>query len=291
MHREASADIERAAQRLLEHQRQVSTGLRVTKPSDDPSATATAIVEKSEIAASTQYAKVGDSVQARLTVMDTILSDMITKLTAAQTTVLSAQGSTATQAHRDVAAQELAALRDAVIEDMNTSFHGIFVFGGASGIVPPYTKNGLGVVGPYAGSTREVSVEIDRGRSVTVVFNGATLAQGTDVQDVFAEFNDAIAAAQAGDNAALDVAMEGFERAFTRMTHAQSRVGVELRTIDEQHLRLDQSKRAGQARVSKLEDANLAEAITNMNQAEAAYRAALGAADAITNLSLMDYIR
>jgi len=45
-----------------------------------------------------------------------------------------------------------------------------------------------------------------------------------------------------------------------------------------------------QARIAKLEDANLATAITGMNQADASYRAALGATGKIPQLSLMDYL-
>jgi flagellin-like hook-associated protein FlgL len=45
------------------------------------------------------------------------------------------------------------------------------------------------------------------------------------------------------------------------------------------------------ARISKLENADLASAITGMTQADAAYRASLGATSRMTQLSLMDYLK
>jgi flagellin-like hook-associated protein FlgL len=44
-------------------------------------------------------------------------------------------------------------------------------------------------------------------------------------------------------------------------------------------------------RVSADEDANLVEAISSMNRASTAYRAALGAVGAAANQSLLDYLR
>ena len=44
--RDSYDGIQTAAERMIKYQRQVSTGIRVAQPSDDPSAAATAISEK-----------------------------------------------------------------------------------------------------------------------------------------------------------------------------------------------------------------------------------------------------
>ena len=43
--------------------------------------------------------------------------------------------------------------------------------------------------------------------------------------------------------------------------------------------------------MSKLEDVNMAEAITEMTHADAAYRAALGAVGTVSRVSLLDYLK
>jgi flagellin-like hook-associated protein FlgL len=78
---------------------------------------------------------------------------------------------------------------------------------------------------------------------------------------------------------------------FDRVSRTQGRVGADLRTHDEQKIRLDELKRSSAKRISALEDTNMAEAISDMAQADAAYRAALGAASTVTKQSLMDYLR
>src|SRR4029450_4464341 len=57
-----TAGLEGSATRLLEFQRQVSTGKRIEKPSDDPSATLGAIGEHGEAAGIAPVARATDSV-------------------------------------------------------------------------------------------------------------------------------------------------------------------------------------------------------------------------------------
>jgi len=279
-----------AAERMIKFQRQVSTGIRVAQPSDDPSATATTISEKAAHASYEQYVQAGDSAESRLSVADTLLSDIIDKLSAARTSILSAQGSETTDAQRENAAQELASLRDAVLEDLTTSFRGTYVFGGSAGTVRPFSKDNAGVVQPYAGSTREVSVDIDRNRPVTVVFNGEAIVTGNDATDLFTAFDNAIVAARAGDADALHTASGALQRAFDRASQVQSTVGTSLNAIADHTTRLQDAGRASTARVASLEEANMAEAISGLQQAETAYNAALGAASHTTRRSLFDYL-
>jgi flagellar hook-associated protein 3 FlgL len=291
MHRNAQEGIESAATRLMEFQRQVSTGKRIEKPSDDPSATLGSIGEHNETAAIDQYARTTDTVGSRLAVVDTVLSDLIVQIERAQVSSASARGTTKTQAQRDAAATELEGIRDTVLGDMTTAFNGAYLFSGSNSTVAPYSRPPGGPVSAYAGSTSELLVDVDQQRAVKMTFNGQSLTQGSDAQDIFAEFDNLIAAVRAGDDAGIGAGMAALQRMFDRVTTAQGRVGADLRTIDEQKLRLDELKRASAKRISALEDTNMAEAISGMAQADAAYRAALGAASTVTKQSLMDYLR
>jgi flagellar hook-associated protein 3 FlgL len=289
-HRQLSEGITRAAERLFDTQQQVASGKRVQRPSDDPTAAAAATVERGTRAAADQYRATGDSARSRLTVADTVLSDIVQQLGAAQVTVLAARGSLLTASQREARAQELEVLRDAVLQDLNASFRGTYLFGGAAATTPPYTKSG-NLVSAYQGSAVEVSVDIDNGIDVPIGFNGEAVARGAEVDDVFVVFDRAIAAARSGDTSALNTAAGDLQRAFERATFLQSRVGAALRAVDDGHLRVAEAARAAEARISALEEMNMAAAVTSMTQAETVYRAALAAAAQIQRLSLMDYLR
>ena len=289
--RDTSAGIESATQRIIDAQRQVTTGKKLNKPSDDPIAAANSIVERNSISASEQYLRTADGVGSRLSVVDTVLDDILEKLTRAQAVAMAGRGSPTTQVQRDAAAEELRGLKTALLDNLNTKFQGTHVFAGANSQTPPYTVGGGGVVGAYAGSATELSADIGDGRSVTMAFNGNTIAQGTDPQHLFDDLDDLITAVSTGNEAGVTAGIQALQRAFTRATGVQSSLGNDMHEIDTQKLRLQQMKQSGIERLSKLEEANMAEAITNMSHAEAAYQAALGAAATATRVSLLDYLK
>src|SRR5579859_1499454 len=85
---------------------QVSTGKRINVPSDDPAAASSALGERARLDRIDSYTQAGNAVNARLTVVDSVLSDALNQLTAAQTAGVSAQGTTVTQGQRDAAIQQ-----------------------------------------------------------------------------------------------------------------------------------------------------------------------------------------
>jgi len=126
---------------------------------------------------------------------------------------------------------------------------------------------------------------------VATASNGNTIAQGTDPQHMFDAMDGLISAVTSGDEVNVTSGIQAMERAFQRATSAQSSLGNDMHEIDTQKLRLQQMRLSGTERLSKLEEANMAEAITNMTNAEAAYQAALGAVSTATRVSLLDYLK
>lgn len=289
-YRDASAGIETATNLLIEAQRQVTSGRRISRPSDDPSGAAMAAIERSRIDTADQYTRASDSVASRLSVIDSALSDIVERLSAAQTTALKGMGSIRSADEREAAAQTLEGIRATLLDDFNTSFHGTFVFAGAQSTTRPYTVSGS-AVGAYAGSTTEVQVDIGEEEVVTVGFNGTDIAKGTATKHVFDVLDDLAAAIRAGNDTTAQASLSELGTAFTRATTAQTRVGVGMKMIEGQQTRLQDTKLAASERLAKLEDADMAAAFSEMTRADAAYKAALGAIGTATRVSLMDYLK
>ena len=290
LYRDAGASMEQAAERLLDFQTQVQTGKRINKPSDDPGGTAIAIGERAELAAVEQYSRTSDSTTSRLQVLDSALSDIVDRLSAAQTAVVGAQGSEKTAADRESAAKTLEGIKQALVSDLNTSFQGAYLFAGANSVAAPFVISGT-LVSAYQGSTREVQVDLDQNRRATIGLDGSAISKGSAASDVFTVLDSAIAAARAGDNAALGQAVTDLSAAFDRTSMVQMGVGANLAAIDALQGQLSDRRLAGKARISKIEDADLAQAATGMNQASQAYNATLAATTRIGQVSLMDYLK
>ena len=286
----SASDLARTAEDLAKRQAEVSSGRRISKPSDDPSAASGSIHEHAEMAALDRYAQTADTANARLSIVDSVLSDMLDQLTSAKTTILNARGSNVTATQRGALADQLSGLRDALFADYGTSFNGSYLFSGEAAKTAPYTKNASGTVSAYAGTSTTMAVDVDRNTAVTVSLNGDAVARGSDAVDIFAALDQAIADIRAGNAAGMADAGAAVERAFGRATSAQTAIGTSMNAVEIHQGRVRDMRRASEGRAAGLEQVNMAEAITKMSQADTAYRAALGAIGNTGRKTLMDYL-
>ena len=290
-YRNSLADLARTSEDLARHQREVSSGKRVEVPSQDPTAASGAVAERAEMGTLDRYLRAADSVNARLAVIDTVLADVVSKLTQAQSVVAGAMGNTASAAQREAAARELAGIRDALLTDLNTSFSGSYLFAGTSQTAPPYAKNPDGSVTAYQGNAATLAVDVDRRTAVQVSFDGRAIAQGGDAADIFTTLQQLMDHVLTGDQAALQDGLDALKRGFDRAVQAQSYVGTDQAALEDQRQRVSTLRRAAASRLSGHEDADMAAAISGLSRADAALKAALGAAATISRVSLMDYLR
>ena len=287
--REGIGAINTASTQLQQAQLEAATGKRIRKPSDDPASAQQALAERAELGAIDDYRHATDSASSRLAAADSALGDIVDKLTQALSTVTGVRGSSVDPAARMSASSTLAGIRDAIRADLNTSFQGNSLFAGGKVDQQAYVM--VGGAWTYQGDTNLVQVEVDRVRTVTIGFNGQSVAQGSDASDVLTSIDQLITAVENADDAGMASGISAMTRAFDRANQAQGRLGADESAIADTQIRLTARKTAVDGRRSKLEDANMAEALTRMSQAETAYKAALGAVSSVEKLSLLDYLR
>lgn len=281
--------VSQAAEALTEAQYQVSSGRRINRLSEDPLGAAAALSEHAAIDRLDAYKGASDLAAYRLELADSVMSDIVSQLTAAQTTALSARGSDRPQSQRDAAANELLAIRDALLGDINTQFQGTYLFSGSNVQVAPYARTGSGI-SAYQGDTDASAIEIGSSRTVASTFDGSVFMQGGDPAHVLDTLTQLAAAIQAGDEAAVDSGVQALQRAFGRAQDAQARVGNHLKLIDDTRELMAATRVSAVARLSGIEDVDLAQAASRLSQAETAYRAALAAVSTIGRVSLLDYL-
>ncbi|HQZ37908.1 MAG: hypothetical protein IT180_04410 [Acidobacteria bacterium] len=283
------ASLNVAAAALDRAQDQLATGRRLRAASDDPSAAERAIGSRTDIATLDAYTRASDSAAARLSGMDTALTDIIERITEAKVRTAGARGSQATIESREAAALALEGIRDAVLGTINLSVGGTSLFAGAQARTHAYAR--VAGVWTYQGDAGTVAVDIGQSRTVATARNGQAIVQGTDPTDLFTVIDDLAAAIRAGDDAGMAAGAAALDRAFDRATRAQSQVGTDLNGLEEEQRQLSSLKLASQKRLSKDEDADLAKAASDLSRADTAYRAALGAISTAGRVSLMDFLR
>jgi flagellar hook-associated protein 3 len=129
------ASIQQSQQVLATDLQQVSTGLRVNQPSDDPAASANLATNLATSAQVDQYTQNISSVSAQLQTTDSAISSVLNSLNSALT--LGTQGSTGTSTDRQEIATQVQGILGSVVAQANATYQGVYLFGGsATGTAP-----------------------------------------------------------------------------------------------------------------------------------------------------------
>jgi flagellar hook-associated protein 3 FlgL len=148
--------------------------------------------------------------------------------------------------------------------------------------------------GTYQGDSQIQQVEIQPGQTIAQnltgdrVFQGAGVAGGVDIFDTLNQIGVAL---KNNDRTAMDQLLAKLDAAQTQVSNFRSNVGARMNLLDQVKDRNDNIKLQLDSLRSGLEDADMAQAISEMNKQQNGYQATLGAAAKIAQLSLLDFLR
>lgn len=130
--------MQQSQQALSNALQQVSTGLRVNQLSDDPAASANLVNSLAASANVDGYTSNVSSVLPQMQSADSAISSIVTSLSTAITLGGSGSGSAVSTAGQKSIAAQVEGVLSSVIAQANTSFQGVYVFGGSASSTPPF---------------------------------------------------------------------------------------------------------------------------------------------------------
>ncbi|MES9903456.1 MAG: flagellar hook-associated protein FlgL [Sedimenticola sp.] len=279
--------------KMTRTQEQISTGRRILRPSDDPSGSTQALELSRAVSTVEQYQKNADRAQNRLELVDNTLEGITTLLQRVNELTLQGSSDTYSGAQRDMIAVEVRDILSSVLDLANTTDSaGDHLFSGFQGKVKPFALS----AGVYAFSgdmgLREIRISADRtvadSESGFHTFMDVPTAAG-GVRDLFTTIDQIATALEAGTSPGTLV--DDIHSAISRMGEVHASVGSKQSSIDEQRdinegfiLTLETNR-------SKIEDVDIAEAITNFNKEKVALEAAQASFSQMQGLLLFNFIR
>lgn len=271
--------------RLSAVQERLSSGREIRRPSDSPTGTVSALRLRSEIRRADRYQRAADDGIGWLGTADVALSDGIGLVRSARELVLRGGNAALSDSDRAALAAEVDGLRQALLSVANTSYLDKPIFAGTEVTAVAYDA-----AGAYQGDTGTVSRTVGPGATAVVNLTGETVfgPAGADVFTALADVADHLrndpAALLPGDAAALDTA-------FLRMQHALSTVGSRYHQVEIMQQRTGTNRLASVNQLSEIEGVDLPATVVELQLAEVAYQAALGATARVIQPSLVDFLR
>jgi flagellar hook-associated protein 3 FlgL len=268
-------------------QDRVSSGKRIQRPSDDPTAMAKALELRAAQRTSEQALRNAEDGELWVNLADSKLQATVQQLQRAKE--LAIRGASFTNAdERAAIAAEIGQLRETVVGLANTHHQGRGLF---SGFDAGDAVAKVAGTWTYQGDAGKVNRRISDSEVVPVNVTAYDAFGFSAAKDVFSVFDDLEAALLANDQAGIDTGIGELQNSLDTTLTTLTGLGAVGSRIEGAKLRIGQDIAALKAQLSAVEDVDLAEAVLEMQLQETAYTAALGAFARSAQTSLLDFLR
>jgi flagellar hook-associated protein 3 FlgL len=274
--------------RMMAVQDEITSGKKVRRPSDDPSAVASIIRHRADVAANAQDQRTVSSATSRLFAADGALATITEVLHRARELTVQAGSDAMGTSHLQAISTEINELLKHAVQTGNTRFTGQYIFGGSKTTTPPFEAAGaVPAAVTYNGNTAPVSYELDGAIELRVDIPGDETFRPT--LDALIQIRNAITS---GDGkTAAEVGLPALDAALDQVLLTRGTIGARMNMLEETGSRLESDATNLKGLQSRLEDVDLTDAIVRLNSARTTYEAALGAAAKALMPSLVDYLR
>jgi len=295
------ANITRVSDQMLRANLIVSTGKRINKLSDDPVGMVSVLDLRSDIKNLEQlernitmgrtWLKTGE---AALTQVEDILSQV-------KSLAIQMASENVGSSERSAAAETVEGLLRQVLALANSKVGDRYIFGGTNTDTTPFSfdDEDTPTEVTYAGNASAFSIKIG---------NDLEVAVGKDGEQIFGDDDFDWSNASAGEDNIFKTLLDlkgylksdstaGIQGALTKLDNHLSTVNAAISDIGTRIIRLDVKeniiadlKLSYTDRMSRIEDADIAEAIMDLQSRQVAYQAALASSSKILKVSLVDYL-
>jgi len=264
---------------------QATSRRQITKPSDDPTATASALGVRADQSATAQYARNADNGDAWLATADSTLNSVESLMNRVRDlTVQGANDGSLSPEAKEALATELDGLKKSLLSLSNTSYLGRNVFAGNSdaGVAfrPDYSFTGA------PGSTVERRIGPDA--TVRVDADGAAVF-GTGASSVFALIDSVSSDLRANVNVGPRLAQIDDRMKAIVGEHAE--VGGRQTRVDKAKDTLATTANSLEAQRSRLEDVDLSKVLLDLKTQDVNYQTAIAVTARVLQPTLMDFLR
>ncbi len=290
MLRDLLASLQASQQNIQNGVQQVSTGRRVNKPSDDPAAVAALVNNNAQFSQDAQFQVNLSDLQARYQVADSVMNSGVQLMTTAISLGAEGANGTLTAANRQTIAAQVAGLQQQMLSLANTSYQGAYIFAGTKVTAAPFSQNPAAPSGvSYNGNSAVTSVQISEGQSIQTNLPGDQIFANPS-GNVFAALHDLVNSLNSGTG--IEAANTEVQNAFHQLTTQRVFYGDALNQVQSKENFLSQDKINLSQQQTNLVGADLAQAITNLSQAQVTQQAALSATARVLNLpTLLNFIK
>ncbi len=262
---------------------QISSGKRILTPSDDPTALARSLKTRETRNEIDNYINNINDVQTREVSAQTALTNIYETAQDARVEIIRLLNhGVLDQEDAQIVNDYLQGLKEYMIDQANTKVGDVYLFSGTKSDTAPFDS-----AGNYQGNQETQKVAISKGYEVDATYDGSRL----NMKDLIGALDAIDAAIQAGDLTSITQdTLNQFDRGMDAISKERSFIGNQAKNVEEFKLQHETFKTVYNNIVSNLEDADITQAIANLEQAKVAYEASMTVFTQNRDLSLLKFL-
>jgi flagellar hook-associated protein 3 FlgL len=261
---------------------QLATGRRINNLSDDPASAAALVTNNAQSSAVDQFLSNASDAQGKLQTADSVMSNAVEIMTTAITVGTEGANGTLSASDRQALAQQVQGMQQQMLGLANTSYQGVYIFGGTNVTSQPFTADSSSANGvQYQGNSNVTSIQVGDGQSVQTNVSGSQLFLNSS-GNVFQALNDLSTALTSGTG--IEAANTEVQQAFSQLGTQRVFYGNALTQVQSSQSFLNQEQVNLSTQQNQLAGANLTSVIANESQAQVNLQAALSATGQLLSL-------
>ncbi|WP_374149319.1 flagellar hook-associated protein FlgL [Priestia megaterium] len=267
-------------------QNQLSTGKKITRPSDDPVVATKGMAYRSNLSEVNQYKRNLTEAQSWFDSSESGLEQVNSILQRTKELVVQGLNGTNESDDRQAIAREIEQLKLDYMQVGNTQVAGNYIFNGVKVGTAPISENASGMIESNI-NLDPFSVEVSKGIQLRVnihpenIFGQGAFDLMNNVQTAF-EQNDV--------NSLKDLSTQ-VDTQLSTLLAERSELGARSNRLELIENRLDSQEITATKMLSNNEDADIEQVITDLTAQESVHRAALGVGAQIIQPTLLDFLR
>ncbi len=286
-----TANLFRQSERLLDAQTKVSTGKQINRPSDDPIGLGNILQYRSTLSSIDQYSTNVSMGQSWIETSETTLDSIQSLLD--QVTEIAVEQSSGELDNRETSLEIMTNLYDQILDLANTqSADGRYFFGGTQTDIAPFSRDD-DYNAVYNSDSGEIRIITGENSSQSINVTGEELfIDGVNVFDVMGDLISALEDPDASANTDQIAALiEPLNQAVEQIQNKTVEIAATYETLELTQNRLSDLEYNVENMLYDEENADMNQAIIELQVLETAYETTLEVASMITSqASLMDFL-
>jgi len=289
------SNLNRNLNRVSKYQNQLSTGKKISLPSDDPIVASRALKLRTDVAEIKQFRRNVNDAMSWMEITEATLAQIGEIMQRVRELTVDASNGTKTPDDLDKIKAEVEQLKIQMTHLANATYSGRYIFSGFKTDKPLMDENGNFLIDVSKGE--QIFYEIGIGDDIDINVTGCDLFNDGSPQVIAGEksslisiFDGLISSLESGDVIAVGDQLGEIDKAIENILRVRSAVGARMNRLELTANRLDDDNINFTKLMSKNEDVDIAEAIMHLMNEMNVYNASLSVGAKVIQPTLVDFL-